>query len=466
MPVISPSLLGTFAANDFGDYPDPPPNLSATVAFDFTGYHASDNLRAVLFSVGGESCQDSAGNSYDLDYSIGIIRVWSGLIQTMPVHGVDTVTVSGPCWSFTGHVMDGIDPVNFLGPATGTERTFSDEWSDPFRREFFNSGDITLDEVEDALFGVAVGGSLGVPAVLLPAHGIVGIASVDLPPDHVLPAWAGGNGMNGFSATPYPFLSALPLTGCALYRGEVRGMDPTGHVPAVGVGPWRFSGEWSYTRSAAGDPAQDIVTACCIIAYRGLGARGHGPTPPDTLGPGLVSALRHYTGRLFEFDVNDAGQLVQERYGDADDAPVESTLDSDPLCSSVAFWRVDDRIEGTYLRDTTPILARSTDHGATYRMTTLPGSYDGYASVPFRNRLVVLGFRTDTWYARVGKLLPDLSYSWSGEVAVSLTFTPNGQGFLRVEDDNTLTAHLQDTDSVTHLVRCHVLSLAAAGTWS
>jgi hypothetical protein len=187
--------------------------------------------------------------------------------------------------------------------------------------------------------------------------------------------------------------------------------------------------------------------------------------PVAAVGLDGLCALRSWNWLLLLICVRPDGSLIALRYDHDDANPVTTTIDASAGCSSPCFELVENLLEGTYLQGSTPRLARSFDHGRNWTVIDIPGNYEALDSVWHRGRRVALGYRGGIWYCRVGERQDDGTYSWSSEVALSLT-SPSPNGWLRVREDDDLEFGWLDTDGGPHIATCHVVSRTGVGTWS
>jgi hypothetical protein len=192
----------------------------------------------------------------------------------------------------------------------------------------------------------------------------------------------------------------------------------------------------------------------------------------------VIWSLRDYTHRLMVWKTDSGGSLVCRVYDDQDASPVSYTVDGAASCSWPAFHHQGVVIDGTYLQATSAMMARSTTHGRTWTMSTIPNTYayTALTSAEQRSRLVTCGYHlhnsgiggdpaTD-WYVHVGKLNADGSYAWSAAPVAMGLASPTGMAHLRARPDGVLEFIYVDGSGSDVMVRCYQLSLAGAGAWT
>lgn len=182
-----------------------------------------------------------------------------------------------------------------------------------------------------------------------------------------------------------------------------------------------------------------------------------------------VCMIRDYTHRMMVFSVNTARNMMAYLFDDTDQSPQVVTIDSETTCFAPSFWRDGVYIGGTYLRETTPVAARSMSHGRTWKLTTIPGTYDNVTSANSKGRAVILGYKngSSAWFCRVGVPADDGTYTWSNEVMLTLS-SPNGSGSLREREDGVLEFTWLDTSNAAHIVRGRGISNSggSASNWT
>jgi hypothetical protein len=95
---------------------------------------------------------------------------------------------------------------------------------------------------------------------------------------------------------------------------------------------------------------------------------------------------------------------------------------------------------------------------------TIPGTYEALASCPHLGRLVAFGWKTNAWYCRVGKLMPDGTYSWSNEVSLGVTTTKKA-ACAEMRHDGALEFVYLDSSGQPQMLRGYAVALDGTGTW-
>ncbi len=187
------------------------------------------------------------------------------------------------------------------------------------------------------------------------------------------------------------------------------------------------------------------------------------PPGPGGAGPSL---LRDASGRRHLYYIGADGTLKMRRWNDADAAPVDATLDAATTCATPHFSLLhSSRVEGAYVRGNAPKLARTVNYGNDWSIVDIPGEYTATTSVVGKGRRVLLGYRVDTWYARVGVPTSGGTYTWSSEQPLGLSGAA-GVGSLMERVSGTLEFAYQDTAGNWKIASCKALKQDGTGTWA
>ena len=146
-------------------------------------------------------------------------------------------------------------------------------------------------------------------------------------------------------------------------------------------------------------------------------------------------------------------------------------IDATNNCGFPSFYLNGVVIDGTYLRGTTPMQARSTTHARTWVMTSVPGTYDAITSTLQKGRIVLLGYKkaTKKWFVRVGISTGGSTFTWSDEVDLALPNSPNGLGYVYTRpEDHVMEFIWQDASQNTTITRCRSIGNdgGKASDWS
>jgi hypothetical protein len=206
-----------------------------------------------------------------------------------------------------------------------------------------------------------------------------------------------------------------------------------------------------------------ITSTQSALNYLGLILVFGDATPVTPKRPCLV---RDYTGELMLFHISATGTMVVRLYGSSDGFLSTITIDSTTTCNTPTFWLAESILLGAYVRGTTPYLARSMNHGRSWTLTAITGTYDAVTIVPHRERLVLLGYKISAsqWYQRVGTLNSSNVVTWSAEVACTFT-SPAGEGHLLQPVDNALFFAWKNTSNSWFIAQCRSMSDSAVGSW-
>jgi len=181
-------------------------------------------------------------------------------------------------------------------------------------------------------------------------------------------------------------------------------------------------------------------------------------------GAGSLSAFRTWAERLVVVHVDTSGHLIASVYDPDDASPADFTIDGNAGCTWPSFQQAEaPLIEGSYLRGSTAYVARSYDHGRTWTLVSIAGSYTAQSSVRQKRRRVFAGWNGTAWVCRVK---PDDGV-WSGEVSMALT-SPSGKGSFVVseEGEDVLAFAYIDTSQDVQIVKCRAVSNDGTGSWA
>jgi hypothetical protein len=121
------------------------------------------------------------------------------------------------------------------------------------------------------------------------------------------------------------------------------------------------------------------------------------------------------------------------------------------------------------ISDDTVMFFVSSDHGESWVMETIPGTYTNQRTVVHETRLVFFGWRSNNWYVRVGAprsytgVSGSDSYDWSAERLV--VATTNSAGSAWVGDEGLIQFGYIDSSGVNKTIAAH-LANNGTGTWA
>lgn len=177
-----------------------------------------------------------------------------------------------------------------------------------------------------------------------------------------------------------------------------------------------------------------------------------------------ICSLRDYTGRLVVVYAKGSGQLTAVEYSDTDAFLAEHVIDNNTICRWPNFMLCGNYIEGMYLRNNSPFLARSASHGREWTLMTVPGTYEALASAFYANRWVSIGFRDGDWHVRVGILQGNGTYSWGAETALGLSGSV-ARGHARFRSDGVLEFAYLTTSGTPVVIFGYGISKDGVGHW-